>query len=113
MRRAVFLFLVVFFAFTGFAQITIIGKNVMNGSPVTSGKLLVYANDKLTYTLSTSKQSEFMIKLDFGKVYKVFVQHPNCPLMHFEVIANTVPGDKYIYRMTYEFQVNMADKWDE
>lgn len=113
MRTAVVLLLVFFSGLAGLAQITIIGKNVMNGNPVVSAKLYVYGDGKLTHTLSTSKQSEFMLQLDFGKVYKVYIQHSGSPLMHFEVVANTIPADKYMYRMTYEFQAEMADKWDE
>ncbi|MBL7900776.1 MAG: OmpA family protein [Bacteroidia bacterium] len=113
MRRAVLLLMVVFSSLIGFAQITIIGRNVLNGNPVNFGKLYVYGDGKLTYTLNTSKQSEFMIQLDFGRVYKVFIQHPSSPLMHFEVNATTIPADKYVYRMTYEFQAELADKWDE
>jgi outer membrane protein OmpA-like peptidoglycan-associated protein len=113
MRRAVVLVLVFFSSLIGVAQITIIGKNLLNGTPVTSAKLFIYGDGKLTHTLSTSKHSEFMLKLDFGKCYNVYIQHPSSPLMHFEVLGNLIPEDKYTYRMTYEFQVNMADKWDE
>jgi outer membrane protein OmpA-like peptidoglycan-associated protein len=113
MKRAIFLLLVLFSSYTGFAQITIIGNNVLNGNPVVAAKLFVYGDGKLTHTLSTSKQSEFMLQLDFGKVYKVYIQHPSSPLLHFEVVANAIPVDKYVYRMTYEFQADLADKWDE
>ncbi len=113
MKRAVSLLLVFFVSLTGLAQITIIGKNVLNGNPITNSKLSVYEDGKLTYTLNTLKQAEFMIPLDFGKDYKVYIQHPGSPLMHFEVNAKTIPADKYMYRMTYEFQAELADKYDE
>jgi len=113
MKRTILLLLVFFYGLRGIAQITVIGKNVLNGNPVLSAKLFVYGDGKLTHTLSTSKQSEFMLQLDFGKVYKVYIQHPNSPLQHFEVVANTIPADKYMYRMTYEFHAELADKLDE
>ena len=113
MRKAVFLILVFFSSHKGIGQITILGNSHLNGNALVSSKLFVYGDGKLTYTLNTHKQSEFMLKLDFGKIYSVYIQHPSAPLMHFEVIANTIPNDKYHYHMTYEFMINMADKWDE
>ncbi len=113
MRKTVVLFLVCFSSLLGLAQITVIGRSLLNGKPIAKGTLYVYSNGALTYTSGLSKQAEFMFKLDFGKIHKVFIQSPQCPLMHFEVVANTIPAEKYIYRMTYEFNAEMADKNDE
>lgn len=113
MRNFFFLLVLVFSSLQTFAQVTIIGKTLLNGVPVNSCQIAVYCDGAAGYKFNTAHASEFMLKLDFGKVHHVYIRHENSPLMYFEVVANTVPADKYVYRMTYEFQINMPYRLDD
>ena len=112
MKRAIVLIGLIISFFLAKGQITLIGKNMLNGQAVNQSKLLVYSEGVCTQTLNTGASSDFMIKLPFGKIYHVFILNRVSPLLNLEIIANTIPADKYAYRMTYELIVPMVDKMD-
>lgn len=113
MRILFFLLVLVFSYLQQFAQVTIIGKTLLNGVPVNSCQISVYCDGVAAFKHNTGSSPEFMLKLDFGKVHQVYIRHESSPLMYFEVVANTVPADKYVYRMTYEFLIDMPYRLDE
>lgn len=113
MRITVFLLVLLVSSLRSFAQVTILGKTALNGVPVNACQLEVYSEGKMTVAHSTGTSSEFMLKLDFGKIHQVYIRHQNAPLMFFEVVANTVPADKYVYRLTYELFIDMPNHMDE
>lgn len=113
MRIIVLLLVLLCPSLRSFAQVTILGKTSLNGVPVNACQLLVYCDGKAAFTHSTGASAEFMLKLDFGKVHQVYIRHKDAPLMFFEVVANTVPADKYVYRMTYELLIDMPYRFDE
>lgn len=112
--RKIYLFLLsVCFGFSSQGQITLIGHTMINNSPVTHINILVKEGDKVLKSLNTQSKSEFKLQLDFGKVYKIYFQHPKCVVMHLEVLANTVPPEKYDFLMGYELNIPFVYKTDE
>lgn len=112
-KKAFCLLFIVCFSFFSKSQISIIGRSLLNGSPVANTKIYIQTNGTITQTLNTGSSSDFMIKMGYGKIYQVFLQNLKSPLIHFEVNSTAVPGDKYAYRMTYEMIVPLVDKYDE
>src|SRR4051812_37033582 len=105
MRKTHLLLLAICFSFISHGQITLIGHNMINNSPVNNVNVFVRSEGKTTYSLNTKSKSEFKLQLDYGKLYHIYFQHPNSPLMYVEVQANTIPKEKYEYLMGYEFNV--------
>jgi outer membrane protein OmpA-like peptidoglycan-associated protein len=108
----ILLLFTVFFTLLSRGQITIIGHPKLNNTPVSATDVVVKDGDAVIKTLNTQKKSEFMLKLDFGKVYKIYVQHAGSPVMFFEVKADNIPQDKYDYRMTYALDVPFCNSND-
>ena len=114
MKRALFLS-ILFCLFTSLrAQVLIIGQNKLNN--VNLDNTIIVVKDKqtgvITHSLNTRKKSEFELDLEFGKIYHVYLQNAKCPVMYFEVIANTVPQDKYDYTMSFALEVPFVNKND-
>lgn len=96
-----------------FGQIVLIGHNEINNSNIDQVKVSVYNAKVLEQQVNTEKKSTFNIKLAFGKKYKIVVQHPECPVMFFEVDATNVPADKQEIRMVHEMDVPFFYRNDE
>jgi outer membrane protein OmpA-like peptidoglycan-associated protein len=64
-------------------------------------------------SINTGKKSTFNIQLGFGKKYKIVVQHPDCPVMFFEIDGSNVPTDKQDIRMVHELDLPFYYKNDE
>jgi outer membrane protein OmpA-like peptidoglycan-associated protein len=112
--RKIWLLLILFGPWTFvYGQITLIGHNMINNDPIKNTAVWVKDGSVTTQSLNTMGRSDFKIKLDFGKVYKVYFQNAQCPLMHLEIIANNVPKDKYNYMMIHELNVPFVDRTDE
>lgn len=102
--------------FAGFvipAQVTIIGHNQINNDKLANTKILVKDGDEIIQKLDTKNSGDFMLKLPFGKIYRVYFQNQISPVMFMEVIANNIPQDKFEHRMTYELNVPFVYKDDE
>jgi outer membrane protein OmpA-like peptidoglycan-associated protein len=110
-RSLILLFLV--FCLLSQAQITILGHSVLNNSPIMHTAIQVKVNGVTTKTLNTLGRPDFKIELPFGQIYQIYFLNKVGPMMHMEVIGNTVPADKYRYLMTYELNVPFVNRLDE
>jgi outer membrane protein OmpA-like peptidoglycan-associated protein len=113
MKKTYLLLLAVLFSNFYFTQVTLIGHNMINNTPVKYTRIYVKQGSVVTKTLDTRTTADFKLQLDFGKVYHIYFQNPMAPLMYMEVKADDIPADKYEYRMTYELNVPFANKDDE
>lgn len=104
---------ILFFGLQNFAQITILGYSMLNNSALPQTTITVKSNGVTTRTLNTAGRSDFKLELPFGQNYQVFFFNRIGPLMHMEVIANTVPAEKYRYLMTYEMIVPFVNRHDD
>lgn len=113
MKKSHFLLLfIVFFNALSYGQITLIGHTKLNNSPLANSSVFVKEGNTTIKTINTQKKSEFLVKLEFGKVYKIYFQHANSPVMFMEIIADNIPQDKYDYRMGYELDVPFCNSND-
>jgi outer membrane protein OmpA-like peptidoglycan-associated protein len=96
-----------------YGQIILIGHNMINNNPIKNTTVWVNDGSAITQSLNTKVRSDFKLQLGYGKIYKVYFQNPQCPLMHLEIIANNVPKDRYNYMMVHELNVPFADRLDE
>ncbi len=96
-----------------YSQITIIGHNRLNNEPIKNTLLLVKENGVVTKTISTKASSDFLIKLDFGKNYRIYFQNPKSPVTYLEVLAGNVPEDRYMYKMVHELNIPFFDRNDD
>src|SRR6476661_1561122 len=113
MKKTYLLFLAVLFSNYSIGQITLIGHNMINNTPIKFTRILVKQGGVTTKTLDTKAYTDFKLQLDFGKIYTIYFQNSLSPLMFMEVKADDIPSDKYEYRMTYELNVPFANKEDE
>jgi len=111
-KNTLFLFFILFHFLTR-SQVTLIGHNQLNNVAVFNTSIIVKSAGAVTQTLSTKSRADFKIQLAFGHNYQVYFQNAVGPVMYMEVIANTVPSDKYQYMMTYEMNVPFVSKKDE
>ncbi|MCE3259468.1 MAG: OmpA/MotB domain protein [Bacteroidetes bacterium] len=95
------------------AQVTIIGHNQINNSKLNNTKIIVKDGNDILQKLDTKNSPDFRIKLDFGKIYRLYFQNEQCPVMCMEVVANNIPVDKRAYNMVYELNVPFYYKNDE
>lgn len=95
------------------AQIILIGHNQLNNNPLTDVKVFVMNGKTAEQSVSLGKKTQFNVTLPFGKKYNVVVQHPDCPIMFFEVDGTKVPADKQSIRMTHELDLPFYYKNDE
>jgi outer membrane protein OmpA-like peptidoglycan-associated protein len=95
------------------AQIIVIGHNQLNNIPLTNIQVNVVSGKSKEQSINTGKKSTFNLQLNFGKKYNIVVQHPDCPVMYFEVDASNVPADKQNIRMVHELDLPFYYKNDE
>jgi len=113
MKKIYLLLFTVCSSLVSFSQINLIGHTLLNNSPVKQVQISIKADGVLTNTLNTQSKSEFKLELDYGKVYDIYFQNPKSPVMSIRVIANTIPKEKYEYRMGYELNIPFVYKTDE
>jgi outer membrane protein OmpA-like peptidoglycan-associated protein len=113
MRKSRFVCFLICLGFVSRGQITLIGHTMINKMPLTEVAIFIKEGSVITKTLSTKGKSDFKIQLDYGKLYHIYFQHPKSPVMHMDVMANTVPPEKYDYLMGYELNIPMVHKNDE
>lgn len=113
MKKIYLLLLTVCSSLLANSQITLIGHTLLNNSAVKQVQISVKTDGVLTKTLNTQSKSDFKIELDYGKVYDIYFQNPKSPVMYMRVSANTIPVEKYDYRMGYELNIPFVFKTDE
>jgi outer membrane protein OmpA-like peptidoglycan-associated protein len=107
-------FLVVFLLCRCFhAQIIIVGHNQADNAPILNTKIIVNDGSANVQTFDTKKSADFTLKLNFGKIYRVYFQNAQCAQMFMEVLANNIPEDKKGYKMTYEMSIPLVFKNDD
>lgn len=113
MKRLLFLVLFLIQFSNYFTQIVLIGHPQLNNETLTN--VLVTIKDGATpiQNFNTLKKPDLILKLNFGKIYRVYFQHPQCPLMFLEVVANNIPEDKTNIKMTYELNIPFYYSNDE
>ena len=112
MRQLYFLLIVIGLALNFNAQILVIGNNFLNGSPLAGTKIFVKDGAVITQTLDTRNKNEFQFEVDYGKVYRVYLQNPKCPVMFFEIVANTIPNNKQDFFMSHTCDIPFFNKND-
>lgn len=113
MKKQIGTCLLALFCFLVKAQVIIIGHNKLNNEPVQNTRIFVKDGDQVIQKLDTKNSTDFNVKLDFGKIYRIYFQNAKSPVMYMEVIANNIPVDKYEYKMVYELNVPFYPKNDE
>ncbi len=113
MRTIIFLLVALFLTLQLQAQIILIGHNQLNNNPLTDVKVSVMNGKTAEQTVSLGKKTQFNLTLAFGKKYNIVVQHPDCPVMYFEVDGTKVPADKQSIRMIHELDMPFYYKNDE
>jgi outer membrane protein OmpA-like peptidoglycan-associated protein len=101
------------FSFFCKGQITLIGHTMINNTPIANVAVLIKEGNTVVKSLNTQSKSTFKAQLDYGKKYQIYFQHPKCPVMYLEVLADGVPPEKYDYLMGYELNVPFVYKSDE
>jgi len=87
------------------AQIQLIGHPQLNNEVITKVNVIVKDGATIMQSFNTKNSPDLMLKLNFGKIYRIYFQQPQCPLMFLEVVANNIPEDKFQYKMTYELNI--------
>jgi len=86
-------------------ELQFVGKNFLNNKPLNNTKIKVMSNNMVVTEFSTKDNNNFKTKLDFGKVYDIYLINPNCQTMYIKVFADGVPENKRHYRMTYALDI--------
>lgn len=105
--------LLLFFILKSYSQIILIGHTQVNNEPIDKVSVIVNDGSSFIQNFNTKNKSDFMLKLNFGKIYRVYFQQPQCPVMFLEIVANNIPEEKQHYKMTYELNVPFYYKNDE
>jgi len=113
MKKIYLLLYTVCFSFISNGQINLIGHTMINNSPVKQVDVIVKVDGIITKTLNTQSKSDFKLQLDYGKVYDIYFHHPKSPSMYLQVLANTVPREKYEYLMGYELNIPFVYRTDD
>lgn len=113
MFRCFLITIIILFCNGLMAQVTIIGHNQINNTKLPNAKIVVKDGNDIIQQINTKKSADFLVKLEYGKIYRIYFQYPECPVMFMEVIANNIPQDKYEHTMTYELNVPFVYKDDE
>ena len=82
-----------------------VGRNFYNNKPLKNTKIRVVSDNKIISETSTKDDNNFKTKLEFGKIYDIYLIHPDCQTMYIKVFADGVPENKRHYRMTYALDI--------
>ena len=113
MKKIYFLLYTVCLSFISSAQINLIGHTMINNVAVKQVDIIIKVDGIVTKTLNTQSKSEFKLQLDYGKIYDIYFQHAKSPVMYMQVLANTIPREKYEYLMGYELNIPFVYRTDD
>lgn len=82
-----------------------VGRNFYNNKPLKNTKIRVVSDNKIISETSTKDDNNFKTKLEFGKIYDIYLIHPDCQTMYIKVFADGVPENKRHYKMTYALDI--------
>lgn len=112
-RSCAAIFLILISVIRTHGQITIIGHNRLNNTPIAHTSITVKENGVTTRTLNTGKAADFILKLQQGYDYRIIFQNARSPVMFMEVKAADIPEEKQAIKMIHELNVAFFDKTDE
>ena len=113
MKRLLFLTFTFLCIGNYFSQIVIICHTQLNNEPITKVAVTVKDGATTLQNINTKNKADVQLKFGFGKIYRVYFQHPQCPVMFLEIVANNIPEDKQYIEMIYELNVPFYYKADE
>lgn len=87
-----------------------VGRNFLNGKALNNTKIKVMSGSSVVSETNTKDNNNFKTKLDFGKVYDIYLINPNCQTMYIRVFADGVPENKRHYKMTYALDIPFFEK---
>ncbi len=82
-----------------------VGRNFLNGKALNNTRIKVMCGSNIISESSTKDNNNFKTRLDFGKVYDIYLINPNCQTMYIRVFADGVPENKRHYKMTYALDI--------
>ncbi len=94
------------------SQMIFIGHSQLNGTSLKGVRVSLITNGKITQTLSPQRSADFNLRIDYGKNYKLYVQHPECVTMFVEINTDNVPEDKQYIKMVHEMDLPFYYKND-
>lgn len=113
MTRSFLLFLLLLLSLCSRSQITFVGHNRINNEALKHTTIIVKEGSRVTQTLSTGPSSDFLLKLNYGKDYRIYFQNVLSPLICVEVLAANVPEQKFEHKMVHEANVLFYNKNDD
>lgn len=111
-KNLLFLFIVFCSVFLK-AQITIIGHNEHNSSPIANTTIYVKQDGVFKETINTKTKSDFTLKLAFDHNYIISFSNSKYQNMFLEIIGNTIPKEKQDINMVHELNIPFVLKSDE
>ena len=87
------------------AQITIIGHCSLNNEKLTNTQVILTDGNETLQKLNTKNTNDFQLRLEFGKIYRVYLYNKMSPRVILEVVANNIPEEKTAIHMTNEFNL--------
>lgn len=94
------------------SQITLVGHNILNNESLKNTNIIVKVDGIVTKTLSTGPSSDFLLKLNYGKDYRIYFQNAQSPLIRVDMLAADVPEHKFEYKMVHEANILFYNKND-
>jgi len=82
-----------------------VGRNFLNGKALNNTKIKVMSGSSVISESNTKDNNNFKTRLDFGKVYDIYLINANCQTMFIRVFADGVPENKRHYKMTYALDI--------
>lgn len=82
-----------------------VGRNFLNGKALNNTKIKVMSGSTVISESNTKDNNNFKTRLDFGKVYDIYLINPICQTMYIRVFADGVPENKRHYKMTYALDI--------
>ncbi len=82
-----------------------VGRNFLNGKALNNTKIKVMSGSTVISESNTNDKNNFKTRLDFGKVYDIYLINPFCQTMYIRVFADGVPENKRHYKMTYALDI--------
>jgi outer membrane protein OmpA-like peptidoglycan-associated protein len=110
LMKYIYIILVLFLGLSINAQeydgdLQFVGRNFYNNKPLNNTKIKVVSGNTVISETSTKDNNNFKTRLEFGKVYDIYLINPNCQSMFIRVFADGVPENKRHYKMTYALDI--------
>jgi len=94
-------------------QITIIGHNEINTTPLANTSIVIKQDGIVKETINTKTKSDFTLKLTFDKNYEIYFSNPKHQTMFMEVKGDNIPKEKQEINMVHELNIPFVLKTDE